>query len=387
MAEGRGPKKKRRRSKKKSVFSLKKLWTRRRARIAKVVAIVLVIFAAGVVAGGYYFQGSHVAEISSVSVYGDAAAPIAHKKAEPLPRHAKAHIDLKGKLPVVSVKKAPPEPTAAPVKPVPSRARSKPQASPDKMLASLPPQPDRRFSSPAQVAIIIDDIGQSMRAVEQLLAIGLPIALAILPHQPHSRQAALLAGEKGHVVMLHLPMEPKSKGNNPGQGALYSTHDAAQLQQLVISDIEWIPGAVGVNNHMGSLLTERVESMAPVMKEIRARGLFFVDSRTSADSVAYKTARRMGIPAAKRDVFLDNDRDVRKIIKALELLMAKALKNGSAVGIGHPYPETIRALELFAPRMGAMGVKATPVTRLLRGSQKMGIHAKKPHTACMGPAC
>jgi len=369
------------------VFSLKKLWTKRRSRIAKVVAIVLVIFAAGVVAGGYSFKKSDVVQTSSV--VAPVVHKVVHKKADPLPLHSKAYVDLEEKRPAVRVDRASPAPREAgtPVVPVPKRPSKRAQTSPDKMLASLPPLPDRSSSSPAQVAIIIDDIGQNMQAVEQLLAIGLPIALAILPHQPHSRQAALLAGEKGQVVMLHLPMEPKSKGNNPGPGALYSTHDAAQLQQLIIGDIEWIPGVVGVNNHMGSLLTERVESMATVMEEISARGLFFVDSRTSAGSVAYKTARGIGVPAAQRDVFLDNDRDVRKIIKALELLTAKALKNGSAVGIGHPYPETIRALELFAPRMATMGVNITPITRLLRGSRELGIHAKKPNTACMGPAC
>jgi len=405
MGDGRSPKKRKRRSGKKSLFSLKKFWTKKRARAAKAAGLVLGIFVAGVVAGGYLTRAGHVQTSKAYDSFVE-APPDKPRKAAPVFPRAREHTDREDKRLL-----APPVKTPAPsvVKPTPARPISQPAGrretssgkpviadgdsdypstgqGPGAMLASLPPLTDGRPSL-AKVAIIIDDIGQSMEAVEKLLAIGPPIALAILPHQPHSRQAAVMAREKGQVVMLHLPMEPKSRGNNPGPGALRSAHDAAQLQELFTDDLSWIPGAMGVNNHMGSLLTERAESMATVMEELRSRGLFFVDSRTSPGSVAYQTARRMGVQAAKRDVFLDNERDVRKIINALEDLAAQARRNGSAVGIGHPYPETIQALELFVPRMGSMGVRLTPITKLLKGGQETGIHAKKPDAACAGSSC
>lgn len=260
----------------------------------------------------------------------------------------------------------------------------------EKMLASLAPTPT--FPPPGAhgvVAIIIDDIGQSMEPVERLLAMGEPIALSVLPGLPHSHQAAELAKERGQVVMLHLPMEPKGRENHPGPGALLASHDRAGLLRQFTEDMESVPGAVGVNNHMGSLLTERVESMEPLMEEFAGRGLFFVDSVTSPATVAYGAARRAGLPSAKRDVFLDNERDVGKITEALDLLVSKALKNGSAVAIGHPYPETIRALERYLPRFAAKGVKLMPITRLLSVSGETGFHARRPAStaSCSGKAC
>ena len=382
MAGGRSRKTRKRGTRKKAWFNWKKFWTRRRARIARVSAYILAIFAAGILVGVYSIKSEKDMLASNSESPVLSPAPLVKKSAPVLARE-------KGRQAQKLEKAPPPRPEPAPEpKALPTIAPPRPKSENRKVLASIPPLPHLSESRHGVAAIIIDDIGQSMEAVERLLAIGLPIAISVLPHQAYSRQAAIRAGEKGQVVMLHLPMEPRSKNNNPGQGALYSFHDGPTLRKLFAEDIQWVPGAVGVNNHMGSRLTEIGESMAPLMEEMRSRGLFFVDSKTSSASVASKVAQGMGVPWADRDVFLDNDRDVAKIIKALELLTARALKNGVAVGIGHPYPETIRALEIYAPKMAAQGVALAPVTKLLQvGSEGGGARASHGEASCVGNAC
>ena len=346
-----------------------------------------------------FLAGAWVVGGRLVSGHGKTApqtASVPLKEAQPLPEKTEIPAlpekpDPSAKEPAAQTPAATaPEPkpviVAEPPAPAPKIAKSKPA---EKTVASLAPAPAKPFVPPVQgvAAIIIDDIGQSMEAVERLLDIGQPIAFAILPGQAHSRQAAAKARERGQVVMLHLPMEPKGRENNPGFGALLASHDRAGLLRLVAGNLESVPGASGVNNHMGSLLTERMESMEPLMEDFKARGLFFVDSATSSGSVAYEAARRAGLSAARRDVFLDNERDVGKITEALDLMAAKARKNGFAVAIGHPYPETIRALELYAPRLAAKGIRLAPVTRLLNVQRDTGVQASRAEPYCAGRGC
>jgi len=194
------------------------------------------------------------------------------------------------------------------------------------------------------VAIIIDDMGQDMVSAEKLFRLDTPIAFAVLPHLPYSKTVALTAKRRGHVVMLHLPLEPKSKDYRPGPGALRVADAPDKLLASLRGDLEAIPGVEGVNNHMGSKFTENAGKTAAVMEEIKSRGLFFIDSRTTPHTTAYDTGLRLGVPVGRRDVFLDNERDALKIRDRLFELADRALKHGSAIGIGHPYPETIAAL-------------------------------------------
>lgn len=216
-----------------------------------------------------------------------------------------------------------------------------------------------------RIAIIIDDLGASRKKAERLLAIDAPLTFSILPHLKNSRKIAQAVQESGKTVMLHLPMEPKSKAHKAGEGALFVSYGNAKIIEALKSDFESVPGALGTNNHMGSLFTESREKMRVVLEKIGARGLFFVDSRTTAGSVAYETAIQLNVPSAKRDVFLDNDRDKAKITKNILLLVKVAKRKGSAIGIGHPYPETISALEETVPTLREMGVLVVPVTELL----------------------
>lgn len=247
------------------------------------------------------------------------------------------------------------------------------EASPKKLVALTPlkqirpksAKRQKRYSGEPSVAIIIDDLGADTGVVDALFALNIPVAFSILPHLKYSRSVALNARKMGQVVMLHLPMEPKSESMDPGRGALFVDFENFLIIKRFEENLASTIGIVGVNNHMGSRFTENESKMRVVLKEIRRRGLFFVDSRTTSDTVAYKTALSMGIPTAERSVFLDNDREVETIAVKIMELARKALDNGSAIGIGHPYPETVEAMRKTIPQFESMGVRIVPITAIL----------------------
>lgn len=243
----------------------------------------------------------------------------------------------------------------------------------EETVVAIAPTPADRLDIPdvvsapsgPRIALIIDDLGADPVAAERIMALDAPIAFSILPHLRFSNSIAKNAAERGKVVMLHLPMEPRSSKINPGPGALLMGQSDEKTMEELIGDLEAVPGVVGVNNHMGSLYTESGEKTHLVMAELKKRGLFFVDSRTTAETVAYDTALRYGVPAAERDVFLDNDLDVRKISEMILSLADEAIKKGSAIGIGHPHEETIKALEETLPKVREMGVEIAPITEFV----------------------
>ncbi len=203
-----------------------------------------------------------------------------------------------------------------------------------------------------RVAIIIDDLGYDRRLARAFATLDIPVALSVLPMAPFTEDVAAEAGRNGCELMLHLPMEPRDhQGLNPGPGALYKAMTPKEIRTLLLRHLEQVPGAMGVNNHMGSSFTEHGGKMAVVLEEIRKKGLFFVDSRTTAHSVAYDMARDMGIPAMKRSVFLDNEPTEGAIEIQLERLLGVARHRGAAVGIGHPFPGTLAVLEREACRL------------------------------------
>ncbi|MBW2622305.1 MAG: divergent polysaccharide deacetylase family protein [Deltaproteobacteria bacterium] len=213
--------------------------------------------------------------------------------------------------------------------------------------ASLPPVspvPAIEGRKP-KVAIVIDDLGQDMRLARCFLKIDAPIAFAILPFQPHSERLAREVHEAGQVVMLHLPMEPKSyPGVNPGPGALFRTMDRSQIEEAVYKAIAEVPYISGVNNHMGSSFTEDSERMRWVLETLQKQGLFFLDSRTSARTKSNHLAGDVGIKIAERSVFLDNVLEEEAIRVQLRRLVTLARQKGQAIAIGHPYNVTCRVL-------------------------------------------
>lgn len=204
-----------------------------------------------------------------------------------------------------------------------------------------------RVVSRPQIALIIDDIGYSVARARWFLDLNIPITFSILPRVPFSRELADEIADHGHDVMLHQPMEPYNSRLDPGPGALYEGDDPSRISSIIEDNIVHVPGAIGVNNHMGSRFTECQPEIHEALRVIKRNDLFFVDSRTSLRSKAYRTARNLHLTADRRNVFLDTVRSESTILYRLNQLKRYAYRYGHAIGIGHPFPETARAIEYF----------------------------------------
>jgi polysaccharide deacetylase 2 family uncharacterized protein YibQ len=218
-----------------------------------------------------------------------------------------------------------------------------------------------------RVALVIDDLGSSVEELLPLEGLGVPVTYSVLPYGDQTPEVVAELRKRGAEILLHLPMEPRN-GENPGPGALLEGMSDAELQEKTLAALKAVPGAVGVNNHMGSLLSAEEGPMTAVLGILAARGLFFLDSRTSAESVGYKVARELGIPAAERQVFLDGDPTPAAIEAQFQRLLGLARTHGAAIAIGHPHPETLAALERVIPKARAEGYEFVPVSYLLTRS-------------------
>jgi polysaccharide deacetylase 2 family uncharacterized protein YibQ len=228
---------------------------------------------------------------------------------------------------------------------VPAPAPRKESAPPGAQGPAGPPAANR-------VAIIIDDVGYHGELDALATSIPFPLTFSVLPGLDCSTASAVRLREAGCEVMLHLPMEPERyPEHNPGPGALYTfmTHD--ELRWTIRDDIRSVPGARGVNNHMGSLFTMREDLLSVVFEELKRHGLYFVDSRTTTETVAQKVAQRHGVRTAGRSVFIDNSEDVLAITSQLELLFQTASREHSAIGIGHFRESTLVVLAAEVPKL------------------------------------
>ena len=216
----------------------------------------------------------------------------------------------------------------------------------------------------ARVALVIDDHGRSVDDLRLLTTLGVPVTYAVLPFETETPEVAAELLRRHAEILLHLPMEPKN-GANPGPGALLERMTDDELRQKTIAALRAVPGAVGVNNHMGSLLSSEEGPMNTVLGEIGERRLFFLDSRTSAGSVGYKVATGLGIPAAERQIFLDGDPSPEAIRAQFQRLLELARSRGAAIAIGHPHPATLAVLVSEVPKAKAAGYDFVPVSYLL----------------------
>ena len=240
-----------------------------------------------------------------------------------------------------------------------------------------PPVPERKPPPVVQerpaalIAIVIDDMGYQMKPLEEIAGLGVPLTVAVLPHLKHSQDVAERAHLEGIEVLLHLPMEPKQLSrHDPGRGALYTTMADDQIGQTLAQNLMAVPHIVGVNNHMGSRFTEVEQKMRPVLRLLKRQGLFFLDSRTTPNSVAERLGRELGLAVASRDIFLDNVRTKEYIRARIEELTAIARERGSAIAIGHPYPETIATLKEVIGSLQKEGFKLVRVSELTREKNK-----------------
>jgi polysaccharide deacetylase 2 family uncharacterized protein YibQ len=231
--------------------------------------------------------------------------------------------------------------------------------------------PAGRSASGPRLAIIIDDLGNDRSAADSLMALPFPLTISVLPHLPLSSEIAEEAYRRNDEVMLHLPMESQgesspSEGAEPEEIELRVGMNRGQVHEAVTAMLDTVPHATGVNNHQGSRATTDPALMQAVMEELRSRSLFFIDSRTTASTVAYGAAEASGVPAASRKVFLDDTPTRKAVLEQIDLAARDAARDGSAIAIGHPHPATIAALAEEAPRLEARGVRIVFASELVR---------------------
>jgi len=236
-----------------------------------------------------------------------------------------------------------------------------------KPLAKLPLVPPPTFPrvERPQAAIILDDFGYSLQEFDLLRELYLPVSISILPHLPASRKVADLARAAGYEILLHLPMAPK-EDRRLEDNTISSEMSQEEIEKVIEDDLKSLGPVSGVNNHMGSAATADRKVMEVIIGELKKHDLFFVDSVTTPHTVGYKVAVDFGVLTARRDVFLDNEKDPEYIKGQIRQLIAKARKNGRAIGIGHAHPITFQTIKEMLPEFEEAGVSLTTVSQLLK---------------------
>ncbi|MDF1576859.1 MAG: divergent polysaccharide deacetylase family protein [Desulfobulbales bacterium] len=197
------------------------------------------------------------------------------------------------------------------------------------------------------IAIVIDDMGYNRKVCEALLDLDLRLSFAFLPFGPYTEDQVDLARRRNRDVLLHFPMEATDPKWRPDGHTVTIDMARPEMGRIFAANLNEVSGAVGINNHMGSRFTQNSGAMGDFIALVRERELFFLDSRTSRNSVAESLAAEMGVKTARRDIFLDNVREPQAIIIQLRKLLDLAGREGRAVAIGHPYPETLEALKMM----------------------------------------
>jgi len=258
-----------------------------------------------------------------------------------------------------------------PPAPTPRATRVRPRAERGRTpVAPTPiPAPSSRAARPQSlpaIAILIDDLGNDRAAVDRIRGWPWTVSTAVLPELSGSEGAARDLARSGKEVLLHLPMEPKGfPGVKPGPGVVLRSQSDEDITATVEADLASVPGASGVNNHMGSAATADARVMRAVSRVLARRGLFFIDSRTTDATVALDSARSAGVRAASRKVFLDDIQREDAIEASLDGLIEKARADGSAIGIGHPYPSTLAVLDRELPKIAGRGVRLVKISELV----------------------
>jgi polysaccharide deacetylase 2 family uncharacterized protein YibQ len=217
-----------------------------------------------------------------------------------------------------------------------------------------------------KVAIIIDDLGYDRFIAKKFLALDGVFTFSVLPHSPYTKRIAKAAEAKGYDIMLHLPMEPMEyPAVNPGPGALLTSMSPDELIEQLRKDLDNVPSIKGVNNHMGSRMTTVSTQMYQIFSILKQRNLFFIDSRSTAETVCESSARLLKIPFAQRDVFIDHIQDSEFIRKQLRQLIEIAKRKGAAVGIAHPHIMTYKIIQQELPKLKKQ-VQLVPASKIVQ---------------------
>jgi len=229
-------------------------------------------------------------------------------------------------------------------------------------LASL----EEEISFSPKVAFIIDDLGYETEVAIKMMELEFPMALSILPFLQYSEFIAEEGRKNNQEIMLHLPMESSNSSANPGPGAIKSYMTEEEIRQAIRDCILNFPYIIGANNHMGSKITEDREIMEIVLEEIKGYSLFFIDSITTKDSIAYEVAQEMEIKSAVRSVFLDNENDMEYIKGQMLEVQETALREGEVIAIGHSRINTFYVLKRMVPELIKVGIEIVPVSELVK---------------------
>ncbi len=272
-------------------------------------------------------------------------------------------------------------PVPLPAKVVPPEGKKYFEAPPESIVFTEDPEikkaldtpiPPALFTKPvdgAKIAIIIDDLGMDIKRSREVLDLPAPVTLALLPYAAHVREIADEGAAKGHEMIIHVPMEAIDGKQNIGPGGLKQAMTAEEFTSAFGTMLGSFEGYVGINNHMGSRLTQDDAAMTRLMGMLASRGLFFVDSKTSDNSVATDAAARAAVPYASRDVFLDHEDTAAFVHGALEKAEKLAARRGYAIAIGHPKDHTIAGLKAWIPTLKEKGIEIVPVSELLKGQR------------------
>lgn len=214
------------------------------------------------------------------------------------------------------------------------------------------------------LSIVIDDLGYRLDAGEAAVRLPAPVTLAVIPGTPYAQTLMAAATERDKEIIIHMPMAASHKA--PGDPyTLLLDMSEREIELTLAQAFAELAGATGLNNHMGSALTADKSAMNTLMGELIKRDMFFIDSRTTENSLAMDVAREHGVPAVARSVFLDNDRDDTKIAEQLAIAVDIARREGRALAIGHPFPETLRVLDELLPQL-PIALTIVPASQLAR---------------------
>ncbi len=216
------------------------------------------------------------------------------------------------------------------------------------------------------IAIIIDDLGYKYKQDSRAIQLPSQVTLSFLPFTPHADSLIKVAHSQGHDIMLHLPMQALMETMYLGPGALTSNMTESEFKQSVKKSIGSIPHVKGINNHMGSLMTSKPKAMKWLMQELVKTNLYFVDSRTTIETVAEQTANDFNVSNTRRNIFLDHETNRPAIEFQFKQLVKQAKKYGFAVAIGHPHRATLSVLEERIPQLKAQGIELVPVSQLIK---------------------
>ena len=219
-----------------------------------------------------------------------------------------------------------------------------------------------------KLVVIIDDMGVARKQTQEIIDLPAPLTLAFLPYAERLDEFTMPARDKGHELIIHVPMEPMNPDLDLGPHGLRTSLERDEFLSVMNDHIfNAFDGFVGINNHMGSKLTQDHDAMSWVMEELQARDLFFVDSKTIATSIGAKTAHEYNVPYAERDVFLDHVATLEAVQEALHKLEEVAIRKGVGIAIGHPKDHTIQALQNWMPQAKKRGFEFVPVSHVIHG--------------------